>query len=67
MTIKELCEKCVNMGNGKIALYNEYDNHLSYTGNYNDLSDAIKKFSVSAWEFNQNTEYEFTLKMKVSL
>lgn len=67
MTVKELCEKCVNMGNGKIALYNAYDNHLSYIGNYNDLSNVVKKFSVSAWEFCQNKENEFTLKMKVSL
>lgn len=66
MTIKELCEKCVNMGNGTIALYNEYDNRLFYIGNYDDLSNSIKLFSVSSYEFIQNKENEFILKMKVS-
>lgn len=34
MSIKELCESCGNMGVGKIALYNKYDGHLAYLGDY---------------------------------
>lgn len=69
MTIKELCETCANMGVGKVCLFNSYDGHQAYLGDYEKIKHMAEKFGVMAWRLEEckNLDIDFVLYMTVEL
>ena len=70
MTVQELCNTCVNEGDGRIAFYSSVDSHQSFVGEYKYIKEKVPNllnYEVLEWRFDSTpgSKIDFVLNMVV--